>query len=67
MEEIEWQIMLEQFIASEVVVNDEIRTIDREFSCRCYMLPLDSMYFSAFDRVLVDCTEKSHPHSCSSD
>jgi hypothetical protein len=30
MEEIEWQIMLEQFIASGVVVKDEIINIDRD-------------------------------------
>jgi hypothetical protein len=30
MEEVEWQIMLEQFIASGVVVKDEIINIDSE-------------------------------------
>jgi hypothetical protein len=29
-EEVEWQIMLEQFIASGVVVNDEIINIDSD-------------------------------------
>jgi hypothetical protein len=28
MEEIEWQIMLEQFVASDVIVKDEIIDID---------------------------------------
>jgi hypothetical protein len=30
MEEIEWQIMLEQFVVSGVVVNDEIIDIDSD-------------------------------------
>jgi hypothetical protein len=30
MEEIEWQIMLEQFVASGVVVKDEIIDIDND-------------------------------------
>jgi hypothetical protein len=30
MEEVEWQIMLEQFIASEVVVKNEVINIDSD-------------------------------------